>query len=217
MTVAGQMDVKPYVNITKVYSITGLSIGIPVGTVAQTPYTTAPMKVAYANQMVHIPLPNVHAPATADLADVTAGKEGDKVITIQNSGELAAEMAFKSEDPRFVVPTGKVKVAAKGKYDLKVTFHPDAAGPASTTITVTSTDPDSPTQVIKVTANGADPAKAGGQAGGDPEGVDGPDGPNGANGCGCKTAGIPGSTGGLAGLAGLGLVLGAVARRRSRR
>ena len=138
MTVAGTMDVKPYVNITKVYSFTGLSVSIPVGTVAHTDYATTPIKVSYPNQIVHIPLPNVHAPAAADLDEVAAGKEKDQIVSIQNSGELEAELSFKSEDPQFTVPSGKVKVPAKGKYDMKVTFRPNAAGPAATTITVTS-------------------------------------------------------------------------------
>ncbi len=66
MTVSGQMQVKPYVNITKVYSFTGLSISVPVGTVAQTDYSTPAIKVAYPTQIVHIPLPNVHAPESLE-------------------------------------------------------------------------------------------------------------------------------------------------------
>lgn len=212
MTVSGQMQVKPYVNITKVYSFTGLSISVPVGTVAQTDYSTPAIKVAYPTQIVHIPLPNVHAPEKADLDEVAAGKEEERVVTIQNTGELAAEMSFKSADPQFTVPSGKVKVPAKGKYDMKVTFRPNAAGPAGTVITVTSNDPDSPEQKITVTANGADPAKVGGKgASGDDA-----DGPMGADGCGCKAAGTRAPAGGLAALGGLALAIALAARRRSR-
>lgn len=211
MTVAGTMDVKPYVNVTKVYSFTGLNVSIPVGTVAHTDYATTPIKVSYPNQIVHIPLPNVHAPAAAELDEVAAGKEKDQVVAIQNSGELEAELSFKSEDPQFTVPSGKVKVPAKGKYDMKVTFRPNAAGPAATTITVTSNDPDSPEQIIKITANGADPAKVG-----KGDGESDASGPLGADGCGCKAAGNRAPAGGLAALGGLALAVAFAARRRSR-
>ncbi len=209
MTVAGQMDVKPYVNITRVYGFGGLNIGVPVGTMAQTAYSTPPLKVAYAQQIIHIPLPNVHAPEAADLKSVPVGTEVEKTVTLENTGELAAEMSFASKDPEFTVPTGKVKVPAKGKYEMRVTFRPSAMGPASTEITVTSTDPDHPVQTIKLAANGAVPGKAG-AAGGEAD----EDGSAGA--AGCSAAGSRAPASGLAGFGALGLtVLLGVRRRRA--
>jgi hypothetical protein len=120
-------------------------------------YITPAQNITFPAQTVHIPLPNVKVPtAPIGLGDVKAGGRATKTITIDNSGELGAQLEFSSSDPRFSVPSGKVNVTPKGKYELEVAFSPNADGPASGTITVKSNDPDSPEQTFKIGANGAD-------------------------------------------------------------
>jgi len=139
---------------------------------------------------------------------VKAGGSASKNVTIENSGEHDAVLAFKSSDPAFEVPGGTITVPAKGSYDLTVKFNSDNAGPASADITVLSTDADSPEQMFKIGANGADVGN--GEGDGDLPGKASDD-----SGCGCKTAG---GTSTVPSWAGLGIAaLGAVVFVRRRR
>jgi len=210
MDVAGTMDIQPFVSMSKVFGYNfSTTIGINAYSKA---YTVPTSKVAFQSTIVHIPLPNVHAPKEGvDLGDVKAGGSATKTVTIENTGEMAATMNFKSSDPQFSVPGGSITVAPKSKYDLQVKFSSANAGAAASDITVLSNDPDSPEQMFKIGANGADV--------GAPEGGDSKDGlpgsaPAADSGCGCKTAGTTTSTGGWAGIGLLGLGIAVAARRR---
>lgn len=216
MNVSGTIDIQPFVSMTKAF---GNSFGTTIAINAfSQPYTVPTSKVAYQAALVHIPLPNVHAPTKGiDLGDVKTGGSASKRVTIENSGEMAATVTFKSSDSQFSVPSGSITVAPKAKYELLVKFSSRDPGPALADITVASNDPDSPNQTFQIGANGAEVS----DRTQDPtESTALPGAPlSAASGCGCKTAGTtPNTTGGWAGI-GL-LVLGvtvtvAVRRRRN--
>lgn len=208
MNVAGSLDIQPFVSFTKVFD-SNLTVEIPI-TAYSAPYTVAPTKATFQSVLVHIPLPNVHAPSQGvDLGSVKAGGSATKTFTIENSGEMAASMSFKSSDAAFSVPSGTITVEPKGKYDLVVKFAAANAGPSAADITVVSNDPDSPEQAFKIGANGADvgaPGEGAELPGRSSAGAD--------SGCGCKTAG----TSNLPSWAGFGLLgLGAVVLVRRRK
>jgi uncharacterized protein (TIGR03382 family) len=175
--------------------------------------------MAFPASIIHIPLPNVKVPSAAvAIGDVKAGGRATKKITIDSTGEMGAQLEFSSSDPRFSVPSGKVAVASKGKYELEVGFSPNADGPASATITVKSNDPDSPQQTFKIGANGAD-------LGSDSEdGADGKKGQRPGEGVpsldpiesdGCSAAPMTSHHGASGvGALGLGLALALISRRR---
>lgn len=208
MDVAGTMDIQPFVSMTKVF---GYSFSTTIGINAYSKaYTVAPQKVSYQASVVHIPLPNVHAPtAGVDLGAVKAGGSATKTVTIENSGEMAAVMTFKSSDPQFTVPADSITVAPKSKYDMQIKFAPANAGSAMADISVNSNDPDSPVQTFKIGANGADVGDPGSKDDALPATA-----PSADSGCGCKTAGTTTSTGGWAGIGLLALGITVAARRR---
>ena len=207
MKVSGSMAIQPFVQMTKVF---GFSFSTNVGIDAYSKaYTVPTAKVSYQSTIVHIPLPNVHAPTEGvDLGAVKAGGSATKTVIVENSGERAAVMSFKSSDPQFSVPGGSITVEPKGKYELQLKFASNNAGAASADITVASNDPDSPLQTFKIGANGAD---VGGSKNGD---VKLPDGASADSGCGCKTAGTTTGAGGWASIGMLGLAALVIARRR---
>lgn len=210
MDVQGTIDLEPYVSINQVLGHNiSIDFGVPV---AHVDYTTPPQKVSFQAALVHIPLPNVKVPSEGvDLGSVKSGGTAMKTVTIKNTGEKAASLTFKSSDSAFEVPAGQINVEPKGTYDLQVKFSPNDTGPASADITVMSNDPDSPEQVFKIGANGAD--VGGGDKNGDANLPDGskPD----AGGCGCKAAG---GTSNMPSWAGFGLLgLGALVFAKRRR
>jgi MYXO-CTERM domain-containing protein len=208
MDVAGTMDIQPFVSLSRVFGY-GFNTTIAINAYSKA-YTVAPQKVAYQASVVHIPLPNVHAPtAGVDLGAVKAGGSASKTVTIENSGEMAAVMTFKSSDPQFTVPGNSITVAPKSKYDMQIKFAPANAGSAMADITVSSNDPDSPEQTFKIGANGADVGGPGAKDDGLPATAPAAD-----SGCGCKTAGTTTSTGGWAGIGLLALGITVAARRR---
>ena len=209
MDVAGTMDIQPFVSMSKVF---GYSFSTTIGINAYSKaYTVAPQKVAYQAKVVHIPLPNVHVPADGvDLGAVKPGGSATKTVTIENSGEMAAVMTFKSDNPFVEVPGDSITVAPKSKYELQLKAAPQTAGAFVAEITVASNDPDSPNQTFKIGANGAD---VGGNSGSKDDGLPA-SGAAADSGCGCKTAGTTTSTGGWAGIGLLALGITVAARRR---
>ncbi len=222
VALAGKLQVKPVVTIAQVN--TG-SAGSPNWvnvnsnfsfSVASIDYTApAPgagdIKVGFPVKLVHIPLPNVHPPDTG--VDVGTAKKGGSVdgsATIRNSGELDAQVSFESSDPRFVVPSGTVKIDPKADYPVKITYNATDAEPATAEITIKSDDPDSPVQTFKVGANGADvgqPRRPSTSSSGGDTSSD--------SGCGCRTTGSS-NTGSALAVVGLG-ALAVLATRRRRR
>ena len=206
MTVAGELDLEPYVNITRVLSFSGINLGIGYPLVKKT-YATPPQHVTFQSAIVHIPLPNVKVPTDGvDLGQVKGGATASKTVTIQNTGEKAAVVSFKSAD--FGVPSGQITIAPKDHYDLVISSN--ANGATSGEVEVDSNDPDSPVQTIKVSATGT--SDGNGDKPGDAAAPDG--GPQGNSGCGCVTAG----SSHLPSWAGFGLLgLGAIAFVRRRK
>lgn len=209
LTVAGGMKIQPFIHLTKVPALGTVSIDIPITAFAKD-YTVPAQKVQFQAVTVHIPLPNVHAPKDGvDLGSVKANGSATKTVTIENSGEQPATVKFTSSDSHFSVTNETVTIQSKGSYDLAVKFAPDNAGPALSEIHVLSNDPDSPDQIFKIGANGADVSSKEGDG-------DLPDSKPGADsGCGCKTAA---GTSSLPSWAGYGLLgLGAIVFVRRRR
>jgi MYXO-CTERM domain-containing protein len=209
MAVKGSIGIQPFVHLDRILKIAlDTDLGIDV---FNKDYTVPNQLVQFQAAIVHIPMPNVHVPAKGiDVGEVNVGGNASKTIEIENSGEKEASMSFKSSDKQFVVTNETVTVPAKGKYELVVKFSPDNANAASSEITVQSSDPDSPTQMFRIGANGAD-------VGDDKDDKDDParSGPKADDGCGCKTAGTSSS---LPNWAGFGLLgLGAVVLFRRRR
>ena len=202
MDVKGALSIQPFVHIDTILDQFNINSDFGID-VMSFDYTVPSQKVNFQTALVHIPMPNVHAPSRGvDVGDVKAGASQTKTISIENTGEKEALMSFKSSDGQFSVPNGTVTVPAKSKYDLKVTFSPSGDGAASADITITSSDADSPIQSFKIGANGAD-------VGADPsEDGDLPGKGKADSGCGCKTAGTSStpSWAGL-GLAGLGALV----------
>jgi MYXO-CTERM domain-containing protein len=206
VTAAGDLKVRPHIMLTKAFfdlPIT-VNVDIPMGPSIQ--YTTEPVSVAFQNVIVHIPLPNVHVPRRGvDLGQVKADASATKMVTIENSGEMAASVHFESTDAQFTVPGHTVTIEPKGTYELPVKVSPKNSGSASADIRVLSNDPDSPEQTFRVGANGAE------------VGDEDDDGSSGASGCGCKTAGAdPAASFAGFGLFGFGAFLFARRRRRAR-
>lgn len=219
LQMSGNLDVKPVVQVDSVdgYPTFGL-VKFSFSAVSK-PIAGAPVPMAFANTTIHIPLPNVKVPeAGVQLGSVKAGSAAKKTITIKNTGELEARYTVTSSDPAFKGPSGEIKIAPKGSSDMELTFNPANDGPATSTITVKSNDPDSPEQTFKVGANGAvvenesdDESSGSGGKGKtgtrdlDPLPEEG----------GCSTSGA--GTGASSGILGLGVALGLLVAGRRRR
>lgn len=208
--VAGEMEIQPYVHLTRVLNFNNIDVNMGAPSIVKKAYTAPPQKVIFASQLIHIPLPNVHVPGKGvDLGAVKGGGSATKTVTIENSGEKAAQLTFKSDAAAFEVPSGTVTVPPKSNYELKVKFRADSAGPSAATITVASNDPDSPQQSFKIGANGAEV----GDTDNSPAGTKAPA-QAGEDGCGCKAAGGTSKVPGYAGVGFLGLGIAVLARRR---
>lgn len=217
--VVGQIDVEgdlyaaPYVKVNKINNIP-LPLVLDLAAVANVKYpykSVPPVAVKFDAVTVHVPLPNVKVPSKKlDLGTVTIGDSADKTVTIKNTGELGATLAFESSDKQFKV-TKTATAGAEGEYQLKVSFEPTDEGAQSATITVTSNDPDSPSQSFEVQAIGtAEDVDSPDTQSGEGEAIAGSD-----SGCGCRTTGARSSTiGGFAALSGM---VGLLAARRRRR
>jgi MYXO-CTERM domain-containing protein len=208
MAVSGSVRVAPFIRIQPLNFLPPFDINVDV---YEKEYTTPATPVPFRAALVHIPMPNVHAPARGlDLGTVMVGGQASRSVEIQNSGEKEATMTFKSSSSQFQVTTERITIPAKSKYDLAVKFSPTEGAAASADITILSTDADSPEQTFKAGANGAgvgndddarDPSSTGAQ---------------GEDGCGCKAAGATSSMPSWAGFGLLGLGAIAFLQRRKR-
>ena len=217
----GTIDLKVNIGITSVAGF-GITLNFPID-VYSYPYDSSSIQVSFPTQQVHIPIPNVFVPSTAvNFGTVATGaKSPDKIVTIENTGELGALLEFSSDNSQFKVDKVTATMGPSGEtYELRVRFQPTKAGIQKGVITVKSNDPDSPIQTLDVSGNGEGPdiptpEDDAGTPGADaqPANQDQAYASSGdAGGCGCRTApsGYGDAAAALA-LAGLGL---AVLRRK---
>lgn len=210
MAIAGSISIHPFVHIDTVLDTLDLNTDLGLDVFEQE-YAAPAIKVTFPMGIVRIPMPNVHVPERGvNFGMVKVGGQATKTVEIENSGEKEAVMTFASSNPAFSVTSETVTVPPKSTYELTMKFSPDSADAAQAEIIVASRDADSPEQVFKVGANGADVGQDDGDGLSLPKGED-------DSGCGCKAAGTSSSIPGWAGLglAGLGAVVLVRRRRRS--
>lgn len=160
------------------------------------------------------PLPLLDIPITEhDFGDVPLGSLRTLELSIGNLGQLAAEgdVVVEQLGPFGVFPD--FIYVAPGQADgIVVSFEPTVAGPASATLRLTTSDPNTPEALIELRGNGW---VEGGTSGTLPTGGEGPDGEeplqviHSETGCGCGGASPAGV---LLALVGVGAV---ASRRRS--
>ncbi len=193
MNVRGVLSAQPVVRLTKIpASPTPVAMDIPMN-VKTVDYTLPPQPVVFQQVLVHIPLPNVHLPRDLEIGEVDSNESVTKTITITNTGEKEAAVAFETSESKFQVPGGTHRIPPKGSYELDVTYAAgDDTSPDVARITIHSNDPAEPELIFRVGANG---------------GVSHEE----MSGCGCKTASSSRTS--WQGLGALGLALAMVARR----
>lgn len=212
----GTIELLPAINVTSVAGV-GVNLSWPISVGLDFPYDSQPLPVTFPAALVHLPLPNVWVPSSlVDFGQVQTGDMAEKKVSIDNTGELGALLAFESSDPQFSPSTVSTQMGPADSYDLTVRFKPTKSGKQQATITVTSNDPDSPVQSFEVFGYGEGPdipdpgtggsSGSGGSSSGDPSEA-GDDG-----GCGCS---VPGRSTPGAPLA-LGLLGLMLLRRRQR-
>lgn len=212
LVMEGALDIRPVVKVDSVGGIPTFGLVKYSFSAVKKQYGGTPTAITFDRTQIHIPLPNVKVPSKPfSIGKAKAGGSIEKTVTIDSTGELEGVIEVSSSDPQFIVPSGKIKVGSKSKYELKVEFKPTSDAPASTTITVKSNDPDSPEQTFKVAANGA---KVGDEGEEDEESRRMAEEAAGNDGCSVSTTGTPSTTSFFA--LGLGLLgLGLVRRRRA--
>lgn len=97
--------------------------------------------------------------ASISFGNVPIGMHKDTTITITNTGNDSLRFSsFTAGDPRFTLETPLSSIPAAGMKTFTLRFTPDAAGPVSSSFTLTSNAVSSP-NIINVDGNGvADPA-----------------------------------------------------------
>jgi hypothetical protein len=86
--------------------------------------------------------------ANISYGDVVVGAHKDTTVTITNTGNDTLRISsFTSGNPRFTVETPITLIAPAGVKIFTVRFAPDAAGPLSTVLTVTSNAVSSPNTI----------------------------------------------------------------------
>ncbi|MBI4889682.1 MAG: choice-of-anchor D domain-containing protein [Acidobacteria bacterium] len=99
--------------------------------------------------------------ATPDgpFGDVLLGRTATLKIVLANSGDGTATVTSASTDsPLFTaaLSPGAAVIPAKGSTEIPVTFRPDALGPASATLTITTSDENTPTFTVPLSGRGVD-------------------------------------------------------------
>jgi MYXO-CTERM domain-containing protein len=188
----GNIELLPVINITSIMGFS-ISMSFPISVGLDFPYDGGEMPVTFPATLVHLPLPNVFVPSSfVDFGQVATGGMGEKVVSIDNTGELGALLSFTSSDPQFAAAAASTQMGPADSYDLKIRFKPTKSGPQEATITVTSNDPDHPTQTFKVMGFGEGEDLPDPGAGGSSSGAGGGGSNAEANddgGCGCATPG----------------------------
>jgi len=103
--------------------------------------------------------PQIQVPGNAFLSDTCVGSTSIATLNVCNTGkeDLKVE-SITSSDPQFTVTTPSsgypVIVSPDFCFPFQVTFTPTSAGAKSSTLTITSNDPDNPSVTLQATGNG---------------------------------------------------------------
>ena len=90
-----------------------------------------------------------------DFGKVTVSLTKSLPLKVKNSGRFNLRVNIGTLAPPFGVNgSGTFDIPKGGHQTATVTFRPDATGPASDTLTVTSNDPKHPSKKIKVSGAG---------------------------------------------------------------
>lgn len=116
---------------------------------------------------VTIGKPDISVSATTiDAGSVTKGQTSEgQTLTITNSGDAELKIArikitgddakmFSALNATTVKPAGKATLAAGGTQDITIKFKPTATGAKTTTVVISSDDPDEATVTIKLDGTG---------------------------------------------------------------
>ena len=86
---------------------------------------------------------------------VTVNSTKGLELNVKNSGKFDLQVTIPTLAPPFGVNgSGTFDIPKGGQQPVTVTFKPEATGPASDTLTVTSDDPKHPMKKIKVSGTG---------------------------------------------------------------
>lgn len=220
LTFKGTMEVLPVLIIHSIYTLTGLNIQIPISVGVKTDYDSggAPYIVTFPGTKIHVPLPNLFVPLDdVDFGTIKTGSQAEKMVSVNNTGELGAILSIESSDPAFVIAAPQTQMTPKSAHDVAVRFQPTKDGAATATITVRSNDPDSPVQTFTVKGNAAPAAAApppGTNTGTEPPAAAAQPAAN--SGCGCRVTSPTMSSEGATGFVGLA-ALAFVRRRRAKK
>ena len=133
-----------FLPVISISSIGGVGVGLnfPISVGLELDFGSGSFPVNFPNELVHIPLPNVFVPSTpVSFGTIETGaKSDDKIVTIENTGELGAILEFSSSDSQFkFAGATAAELGPDGdEFELKIRFQPTKSGKQQATITVTS-------------------------------------------------------------------------------
>jgi len=99
------------------------------------------------------------SPTTLDFPDIVVMQTSSPLdVIISNIGEVALSVTSISlnDTTNFSLDPGTcgISIAASGSCTFSVTFNPQTVGPFNASVTINSTDPDSPSELIPLSGNG---------------------------------------------------------------
>jgi hypothetical protein len=105
------------------------------------------------------PGPDLLAPVDLQLGDVALGEVATGEVVVQNIGEAILEVtAVGVAEPaagfEVVAPALPAELEPGEKLTLEVAFAPEALGPATAALTVSSTDDDTPEALVDLSGRG---------------------------------------------------------------
>jgi len=197
------------------YSIPVADVPIPFSFL-QKDWTFDPVRV-------HVPLPDIFLqrdPSDGstpeketielDFGEVVVGGSKTLYASVSNAGEALLAIAPETTDPSFQL-AGDVELEQGEAAKIGVTFEPTAPGELTAELLLPSNDPDEPLRVVVLVASAVSPE------------LDEPEPPTDRvdavddEGCDCRASAGQGSRASVGWLVALAAVVGASARRRSRR
>lgn len=139
--------------------------------------------VVFDDATVHVPLPDIRvSPMAVDMGSVRLGATAEQYVMVHNDGEALLNVTVGDPAAPFSAGEPSLLVPAASAVRLALRFSPDAPGPATAMLPLSTNDPDEPLVVLRLSGVGVgDAADAG------PGVLDaGPTGPADEGGCGCR-------------------------------